>query len=150
MDKIYLFIFIALVVCFLCISKNSINIEGFQVSPQLDALKNANLGDCSIKFIVENGINLIRKIDNIERTLKENNKFIDVMKKEYDERKRNQVIMQNLGKDKAELMVDKQKNNLAKSMGVSREEIDKLVENPKLPNDKQAKNSSIRNLKSLL
>ena len=149
MVKMYVVIFILLVISFLYISSNNTNIEGFQVSPQLNALKNANLGDCSIKFIVENGINLIRKLDNIERTLKENNKFIEVMKKEYDERRRNQVIMTNLGKDKAETMVNEQKNNLAKDMGVSREEIDKMISNPKLPSDKDAKKSSIRNLKSL-
>ena len=147
--KIYLLIFVILVFGFLYISSVKNNIEGFQAKINLGSLGNTNLGDCSIKFLVENGIVLIRKIDDIERTLKENNKFITKMKKEYDERKRNEIIMQNLGKDKADNMINKQKENLARDMGVSKEEIDNMILNPKIPNDKQAKKSSLRNLNLL-
>jgi len=139
MDKLYLIIFILLVISFLYISTKQVNIEGFNPNINMD-----------MGFMVKNGISFIRKIDNIERNLKENTKFIKLMKKEYEERRRNAIVMKNAGESKSNDMINKQKAELSKNMGISQTELDNLIKNPKEPTPAQAKKSNMRNLQLLM
>lgn len=146
MDKIYLAIFILLVSFFLYVSSLKYNIENFSNENFQNALGGLNLGDCSAKFIIENGIGLLRKIDNIERNLKKNNEFISKIRNDYYKQ---DDVMKKMGENEANKRVNQQKKKIAKDMGVSISQLNKMAENPKIPTKKQAKMSSLRHLKSL-
>ena len=127
--KMYFSIFLILVITFLYLSSKNNVIEGFQ-NKDAQSISDLNVIGPTLKYFLENGVNLIRKIDNIERTLKENSKFIEKAKKEYEERRRNEVILNKVGLDKGIQMANMQKDTLLKDTGMSDEEFRRTVNNP--------------------
>ena len=150
MKELYVFIFILITLYFLYLSNKNDKIETFQNSNNtqlINALSKFNLGDCSAKFIIENGIGLLRKIDSIEQNLKENKQAIELIRKKYEGEERKKTVLKNAGIKRGKNILNKQKTMMAKDLGISKSKLNDMINNPRLPTESEIKKRKLMNIR---